>query len=169
MKNKNKKEKGKIRSSTLFLLLLLFMALTHPIIPDVFYIPIALFIFILARRKEWIKPFKAIDFLLIMIYLVMAAGILIYFQILTLTKVSWFHIIILGFAADIIATILGHIPIIGDFISGMINFIIPMIVVGGLAGVMMGMTLMMISMIPGPSYGANTIGLIVFKAISLII
>jgi hypothetical protein len=150
-------------------MLLIFMAFTHPIIPDVFYIPLALFIFILARKKQWLKSFKAIDFLLIMIYLMVSAGLLIYLQILSLTKVSWFHIIIIGFAADIIATILGYIPVIGDFIGGILNFIIPMMIIGGLAGVMMGMTLMMISLIPGPSYGANTIGLIVFKAISLII
>ena len=58
---------------------------------------------------------------------------------------------------------------IGDAVSAMINFFIPVIIVGGLTGVMIGVALMMISLIPGPSMGANTIALIVLKALSLII
>ena len=169
MAKKNKpKANFQLRPSTWFLLLILLNSVPFFFL-DVIKPFILIGIFLWVKHKGYVKDFKALDFLLIMIYLIASTALFIYMQWITFKTIPWYMIILIGIIADVVATIFGAIPIIGDAVSAMINFFIPVIIVGGLTGVMIGVALMMISLIPGPSMGANTIALIVLKALSLII
>jgi hypothetical protein len=125
--------------------------------------------FLSLRKKGNIKDFKISDFFLILIYMVIGLFIMIYFQILSLVSTPLWQILLVGIAADIVASLLGTIPIVGDGISGLINVILAMMVIGGVEGAMIGVTIMIISFLPGPSLGANTFMLLVFKFASEIL
>jgi len=157
---------GKLSVSTLYLLLLVFGILTQPVIPDVLLPFIAIITFLVVKKKGLLKPFEKKDFLLIFIYTILAFIALIYLQLITLPAVSWWKIILLGIAADVVASILGTIPIVGDLISAIINTFIAILIVGGPQGFILALTLMFISLIPGPSMGANTLMLVILKLIS---
>ena len=169
MKKKSVKNTGIIRPSTLFLILLIFYALTHPFIPDILYIPLAIIMYIIANRQGWLKKLNAVDFVLMLFYLIILVILLIYLQVIAIEAIPWWKIILVGIASDVIASIFSAIPIIGDFISGLLNAFVAFMIVGGVYGLVIGLTVMFISFIPGPSPGFNTFALIVFKLITSII
>jgi hypothetical protein len=157
---------GNLRVSTLYLIILVVCLLLQPVIPDILLPFIAIITFMIARRKNWLKPFDKLDFLLIFLYTIITFVALIYLQAITLVATPWWKIILLGIAADVVASILGAIPIVGDFISAIINTFVAILVVGGPQGILLGLTLMFISLIPGPSMGANTLMLVILKFLS---
>jgi hypothetical protein len=120
-------------------------------------------LFLSLRKKKNITDFKISDFFLILIYMVIGMFAMVYFQVISLASTPLWQILLVGLAADIVASVLGTIPILGDGASGLINVIIAMVVIGGVNGAMIGVTIMVISFLPGPSLGANTMMLLIFK------
>lgn len=157
-----------IRTSTFFLLFLIFFIALAPFFPDIILIFAIVPIFILLRVKNHIKKFDLLDFGLMVLYTAIAIFAIIYFQLLAFQSVPWWQIILVGIAADVIASILGMIPVVGDFISGILVGFMATMVIGGIEGMLIGISLMVVSIIPGPSLGLNTAMIIIFKIISLI-
>jgi hypothetical protein len=171
-KRSKMKKKGnwQIRPSTffgiVFVLTLILIILPGPgiLVP---FVSIPIFSYL--KKQKQIKEFKLSDLGLMALYVTVTITGLLYLQMISLVSVPWIKIIIVGMAADVIASIFGFIPVVGDIISSIMNLIMALTVVGGIEGTLIGMVLVMISLIPGPSLGANTLFLILFKIISEII
>lgn len=157
-----------IRASTFYLLAFVITLILIPLPGGLqFVMPfVSIPIFLYFKNRGHIKDFKFIDFILIFVYTILGISSLLYFQVLSISSVPWWKIIIIGIAADVIATVLASVPIVGDALSGLINIFMAIMVVNGIEGAFIAMTIMMISFIPGPSLGANTIMLIIFKIVS---
>ena len=159
-----------IRPSTFFGLVFVSTLIMIPLPGPGLIIPfVSIPLFTYLRKQNKIKSFELLDLPLILLY--MAGGVvgLIYLQMLSLVSVPWFKIIIVGMAADVVASLLGAFPVLGDAASAAINMLLALTVIGGIEGAIIGMALMIISMIPGPSLGANTFFIIIFKIISEIL
>ena len=163
---KTKKDNGLMRPSTFFLIALIIGIITEPFLPDLGLLIAIVIAFFIASRKNVLKRMDKWDFLLILFYVIITTFLLIYLQLINITKVPWWQILLVGIATDVVASILGTIPVIGDIISGIINSFIPFLIIGGLAGLMMSITVVSISLLPGPSLGFNTFTLIIIKLLS---
>lgn len=165
-----KKGHWQIRPSTFYLAVFLFTLANFlfPVGGLEFIAPIAAIpIFFYLRKIGYIKKFDLLtDLLLIAIYTVGGLLLLSYFGAFSLASTPWFKIIIIGMAADIIASVFGLFPIAGDAVSSLTNAVIAISIIGGIEGAIVAFALIIISMIPGPSLGANTLFLVLFKFIS---
>jgi hypothetical protein len=163
---KTKKDNGLMRPSTFFLIALIIGILLEPFLPDLGLLIAIVISFFIASRKNVLKRMDKWDFLLILLYVIITTFLLIYLQLINITKIPWWQILLVGIATDVVASLLGTIPIVGDIISGIINSFIQFLIIGGLAGLMMSITVVSISLLPGPSLGFNTFILIVIKLLS---
>lgn len=163
---KKTKDNGLMRPSTFFLIILIIGIILEPFLPDLGLLITLIIAFFIASRKNVLKKMDKWDFLLILLYVVVSIFLLIYLQLINLTIVPWWQIIVVGIATDVVASLLGTIPVIGDIISGIINSFIPFVIIGGLPGLIMSITVVSISLLPGPSLGFNTFTLIVIKLLS---
>ena len=155
-----------IRVSTFFLIAWVLTLVLFPILPDLILPIIALIIFAILKKHDHIKKTTIMDFFLIFIYFILGIFGLLYFQILILATVPWWKIIIVGLAVDVVASLLGAIPVFGDILSAIIAGMIAIIVIGGFEGILLAVLVGCISLLPGPSLGANTIMLILFKIVA---
>jgi hypothetical protein len=163
---KTKKENGLMRPSTFFMIALIMGIVLQPVIPDIGILIVIIIAFFIASKKNVLKRMDKWDFLLILLYALITTFLLIYFQLINITQVPWWQILLVGIATDVVASLLGTIPILGDIISGLINGFIPFIIIGGLPGMIMSITVISISLIPGPSLGFNTFTLVIIKLLS---
>jgi hypothetical protein len=161
-------QKGwQVRPSTFFGLALLIEILAIPLPAGEDIWPfIAIGLFIVLKRSDHIKKAKWGDVWLVLLYMLIGLIGMIYLQVITLAEVSWPKILLIGIAADVAASMLSGIPVLGDVLSGIVNAIIAIVVIGGLPGTVLAFTMFFISAIPGPSLGMNTIVLVIAKVIS---
>jgi hypothetical protein len=156
-----------VRPSTLFGLTLLTTLLVTPLPGAEDVTPfIGLLLYFLLKKQGHIKKFTGMDVLLIILYLVVGLIGLFYLTAITLAATPWWKILLVGVAADIVATVLSPIPIAGDLLSGIVNAMMAVVILGGLAGSLIAITVFFLSLFPGPSFGFNTLALLSFKVIA---
>jgi len=156
-----------IRPSTFFLLAFVLTIVLIPLPGPGLLVPfVSIPIFLGMRKKGQIKDFELIDIPLIITYAIGAIIGMLYLQAITLVSIPWWKLLVVGIACDVVASILGAVPVLGDAASGFVNIIIALTIIGGVEGAILGMVIMFISLLPGPSLGANTLFLVIFKGIS---
>lgn len=158
-----------IRGSTIYLgmLGLILFGLLVPFFALEWISPfIALFFYIRLKKQGRIKEFDWLEIFLVILYtLVMFIGVLS-FGIVAFANVPWWKIVLVGMAADVFASILGSFPILGDGLSAILVLIMVFTIIGGAYGAILGLAMAFISLLPGPTLGANTLFLVIFKIVS---
>ena len=161
-------DRWQIRPSTFFLLAYAITLVLIPIPGGLqFLMPfVSILFFIRLRSSGRIKKGTMLDYALILAYTFLGLFFMIYLQVWALESIPWWKLILVGIAADVVASLLGTVPVIGDFMSGIINMIIAITVIGGIEGAFIAMVMVIIGFIPGPSLIANTVLLVIFKIVS---
>lgn len=157
-----------VRPSTVYGVALLFViiGLLFPIIPA-FLVPfVAIYIGYQLNKKGRLQDFTLIDFLLMLLYTAIGVTTLFAIQMISLNFIPWWKLLIVGIAADVVATFLGAWVGFGDIMSVIINLTIVFIVLDGPIALVIALLLGTISLFPGPSVGGNTLGLALMKVFS---
>lgn len=165
------KKNWQIRGSLIYLLTLVMtiIGLIYPVIPGVIMPLIGLIVYFRLKSTGHIKSFDWKEIALLILYTIIMVGGSVYLQIIILAQIPWWQLILIGIAADVYASTIGTIPIWGDFTAGLLAFAMASIVAPGITGLIIGLGMAIICILPGPSLGANTIYLIIFKILSLLI
>ena len=165
------KKDWQIRGSLIYLIVLIivFIGFILPVGIEWLAPFIGIWYYLKLKKAGKIKPFDLLEIILMATYTIAMILGLIYIELLILTQIPWYKIILVGMAADLYGSTIGSAPIFGDITSAIIGFILPLTIIGGLQGIMLGFVLALINIIPGPSLGANTLFLIIFKLISYVI
>jgi hypothetical protein len=165
------KKDWKIRGSTIFglVLLIVFIGFIIPIGIEYLAPFFGVFYYFRLKKQGRIKDFDYWELGLIVAYtFLMLIGSVIT-GLFVLASIPWFKLILVGMAADLFASLLGAVPVFGDILSAILVFILVLTVIGGLQGVLLGLVMAFISILPGPTLGANTMFLIAFKIFSSLI
>ena len=162
------KSDWQIRGSTVFglTMLLVFLGFLIPVGIQFVAPFIGLFYFFRLKKQGRIKDFDWLEVLLVMVYLFALIFGLGWLTVAIFEAIPWYKIILVGMAADLFASVLGGIPVLGDIISGILVFILAFTIIGGIQGIIIAFAIALISILPGPSFGANTLFLFIFKLIS---
>jgi hypothetical protein len=159
------KSDWQIRGSTIFGLtaLLTLLGLLVPVGIQFIAPFIGLFFYIKFKRADRIKKFDFLEVFLILLYTLVTLFAGVFFTLLAIDSVPWIKIILVGMAADLFASSLGSVPVFGDAVSAVLVFILVLTVIGGFTGALLAVAIGVISLLPGPSFGANTLFLVLFK------
>ncbi len=126
---------------------------------------VGIFIILKMKKANRLKKFDWLDAVLILIYTFGGMFALAYAGFVAIASAPWWKILLVGVAADVIASVTSVIPIVGDFLGGILIFMLAFGVIGGLQGAFLGLAIMMISFIPAHIPGSNTLFMILFKLI----
>jgi len=156
-------------------LFLVGIATLFPLFPVPLAILIGAILFIVAKKKDWLKPFRFFDLIMIMFssFFFLIVGLSL--GIIALIVVPWWKLILLGLIASAVMWAGDFIPIIGDFISAVIVLLLSIFVIGGLSGMIIGGIIFFIALIPFTfalgwlNFFAVAIFLIIFKLLSMLI
>ena len=119
--------------------------------------------FIWLKRQDRFKPFKKIEFLWMFLGALGYIFLVLFLAVTTIASIPWWQIILIGVAADVIGTALGSIPVVGDFLSAVLVIIMVVVVLHNPFVGFVVLCLGIITLLPGPTFGANTLFLILFK------
>lgn len=128
---------------------------------------IGLFFFIKFKKEDRLHKIDFSEISLIIAYTLIILGIAVYSNLVVLSVIPWWQLILIGIAADLYASTIGVIPFWGDLTAGLLAFLMIHQVAGGITALILGLGMSAICLLPGPSMGANTLYLIIFKLISL--
>jgi hypothetical protein len=163
------KKDWEIRASTIYGLSLLAGIIgvaMGPLLPGWLMPFVGLFFFIRLKSQGRIKKFDFLEVVLILVYTLIILVTSLAYGIITYVGIPWYLIILMGMFADLIASIGGSLPGPGDFVSAIIVFIMAITLVGGIYGAVIALSIAIITLLPGPTLGANTLFLIIFKVAS---
>lgn len=160
-----------VRASTVYGITLLVTLLGFMIPVGIQFVApfIGFFYYLRLKKLNRIKRAGVSEILLILLYTVVGIGGFVYLTGYALATTPWWKIILIGMAADVVASVLGTIPVVGDIISATINFIMAFTIIGGIQGPFIGVALAIIALLPGPSIAASTIFIVIFKIVSVLI
>lgn len=162
-----KNNNWEVRGSLVYLIVLLLTlgGLIFPIIPGILMPIIGLLIYIRLKMTGHIKKFDFLEVALVIIYTIVTLVTMVVLEISAIYSVPWLPLIMFGIAADVIASVLSGVPIIGDILSGILVFTAGVFLIGGPFGFVIGLLLGIVSLFPGPTMGLNTFILIFLKLI----
>ena len=170
MKKKSKQNGWSISIGVFYLIVMASMILAYyiiipPLDAHVILGIIEIIAFIWFKRQDRISKFSLLDGILIILGTIGFLAAVIYLSISALSSISWLSLILIGMSADIIGSTLGAVPIVGDFLSAFITIMIVVITLHSPIIGFIAATMGIIALIPGPTFGAQTLFLIIFKLI----
>ncbi len=149
--------------------------LLGPAVPAPIAFIIGLFVFLIAKKKGWMKSFRFFDLIMIMFtsFFFMILGLSL--GLFALITVPWGRLILLGLIASAIMWAGDLIPVVGDILSAIIVFFLSIWIIGGISGAIIGAIISFIALIPFTfalgwlNFFAVAIFLVVFKLLSYMV